>query len=38
LAIISRLCEKAKIWLKKLAAKCYIEHSDITRYEKGEIT
>lgn len=26
-----------KLSLRKLAAKCNIEHADITRYEKGEI-
>jgi len=31
------LRKNKKLSLRKLAAKCNIEHADITRYEKGEI-
>jgi transcriptional regulator with XRE-family HTH domain len=34
---LSTLRKSKKLSLRKLAAKCNIEHADIVRYEKGEI-
>ena len=34
---LSTLRKDKKLSLRKLAAKCNIEHADIVRYEKGEI-
>jgi transcriptional regulator with XRE-family HTH domain len=34
---LKTLRKSRKLSLRKLAAKCNIEHADITRYEKGEI-
>lgn len=34
---LQALRKSKNLSLRKLAAKCNIEHSDITRYEKGEI-
>ena len=34
---LKTLRKNKKLSLRKLAAKCNIEHADITRYEKGEI-
>jgi len=34
---LQTLRKSKNLSLRKLAAKCNIEHADITRYEKGEI-
>ena len=34
---LQKLRKSKKLSLRKLAAKCNIEHADILRYEKGEI-
>jgi transcriptional regulator with XRE-family HTH domain len=34
---LQTLRKDKKLSLRKLAAKCNVEHADITRYEKGEI-